>query len=52
MLSLSGLPQMPVGTGISRQPQSVIFSDVQLINLKCVNGMRVFIASKDIGPLS
>lgn len=49
LLSLSVLPQMPVITGISKKPQSVIFSDVLFFNLKCVNGMRIVNANKDIG---
>lgn len=49
LLSLSVLPQMPVITGISKKPQSVIFSDVLFFHLKCVNGMRIVNANKDIG---
>lgn len=51
MLSFLVLPQMPVITGISKKPQSAIFSDVQRFNLKCVNGMRIVNANKDSGQL-
>lgn len=51
-LSLS-VPLMPVGTGTSREAQSVVLSDAPLsfLNLKCVHGMRIVNENKDIGQL-